>query len=170
LPQVEIRIEGSSQQILVRSPYIFSQNQSFLMGDRAEWVEAKQFRLLGRVDRVAKVEEKRVSFEEMEQHIMATGLVSECRLLLVKRVQQASKEQRTAIGCVAVLSAKGKVKLKQGKLSLVNELKRLLRQYFEPVVLPRKWRFVDTLPINAQGKISHLDLLQLFERNNDARA
>ena len=37
-------------------------------------------------------------------------------------------------------------------------------QYFENVVLPKKWRFVEELPCDAQGKKHKLEIEALFEK------
>jgi 3-hydroxymyristoyl/3-hydroxydecanoyl-(acyl carrier protein) dehydratase len=38
------------------------------------------------------------------------------------------------------------------------------------VLLPKKWRFVDSLPLNPQGKLLRDDLLPLFEQPQDTQA
>ncbi len=42
-------------------------------------------------------------------------------------------------------------------------LRSPLDRSIEPVGIPRLWRFLDALPVNAQGKTSHADLLALLE-------
>ena len=46
----------------------------------------------------------------------------------------------------------------------MNALREFLASVFEPVVLPRKWRFVSAMPINAQGKTVVSDLCMLFDK------
>jgi DNA topoisomerase IA len=38
-----------------------------------------------------------------------------------------------------------------------------LMQYFENVVIPKKWRFMDKLPTDVQGKKHKLEIMALFE-------
>ena len=51
----------------------------------------------------------------------------------------------------------------QGKLALNRLLRDLLRQFVEPVGLPRIWYYLDALPINAQGKTTFAELIALLE-------
>jgi acyl-coenzyme A synthetase/AMP-(fatty) acid ligase len=45
----------------------------------------------------------------------------------------------------------------------VNEsLRAWLRVSYEPLLIPRKWRFPDALPGNAMGKLEQAKLLTLF--------
>jgi 3-hydroxymyristoyl/3-hydroxydecanoyl-(acyl carrier protein) dehydratase len=48
-------------------------------------------------------------------------------------------------------------------LVINNQLRDYLLQFFEAIVLPKKWRFVERLPINNQGKTTHQQLQALFE-------
>jgi 3-hydroxymyristoyl/3-hydroxydecanoyl-(acyl carrier protein) dehydratase len=45
---------------------------------------------------------------------------------------------------------------------LAAELRRGLLSAFEPSVVPRHWRFVETMPSNAQGKVTEAALAALF--------
>jgi len=49
------------------------------------------------------------------------------------------------------------------KKQLVNECKKILSLLFEASLLPRKWRFVQQLPFNNQGKLVKKVLVSLFE-------
>ncbi|WP_144393754.1 AMP-binding protein [Pleionea sediminis] len=165
LPEVKAHSEKETQQLLVQSPFIYMADNPFLMGDKVDFVNTDQFKLLGRADRVVKIEEKRVSLQEIEDKLTSSNLVKECRAILVRRhLRSQSDNAINAIGCVLVLSTLGERQLKNGKLKLINQLKALLLGHFESVVLPRKWRIVDSLPINQQGKVTNERLVRLFER------
>ena len=43
----------------------------------------------------------------------------------------------------------------------------LLMQYFENVVIPKKWRFVEKIPCDVQGKKHKEDIALLFEKAED---
>ena len=47
----------------------------------------------------------------------------------------------------------------------VKELKQYLLDYFPNVVLPRKIRIVNTIPVNTQGKYIKSDINAMFESN-----
>ena len=65
---------------------------------------------------------------------------------------------------VAVLSDTGRAKLARvGKPALVAELRAVLLAAVDRVALPRRWRFVDALPVNSQGKSPQALLQALFE-------
>ena len=67
-----------------------------------------------------------------------------------------------------VLSRQGLEQLAiQGRSRLIRQLRRTLEQWFEAVVLPRKWLFVNTMPVTLQGKIEQPLLKNLL--NFDSR-
>jgi len=73
--------------------------------------------------------------------------------------------RRQCLGVVACLSAEGGKALElENKRAVVTVLRKYLASFFEPVVLPRKWRFVCAMPINAQGKTVVSDLCSLFDK------
>jgi 3-hydroxymyristoyl/3-hydroxydecanoyl-(acyl carrier protein) dehydratase len=50
-----------------------------------------------------------------------------------------------------------------GKLAYSRLLRDALIDFVERVALPRRWRFLDALPVNAQGKTTHAELLALLD-------
>ncbi len=116
------------------------------LGDRIELSCHGGFRLLGRVDRIAKIEGKRVSLPELEQQIARLPFVAEAAVALIE-------ETRSFLGAVAVLSAAGRAELSRlGKFRFERVLRQLLSAEQELVVLPRRWRFVERLPSDHMGK------------------
>jgi len=70
------------------------------------------------------------------------------------------------LALVVVLSAKGQLVLRSaGKLTLNRLLKQHLLQRFERVLLPRKFRYVQALPYNNQGKLPRAQLEALFQND-----
>ena len=70
---------------------------------------------------------------------------------------------RVQLGVVVVLSEEGRAyQASYGRLTLSRQLKQLLGQYFEIVTLPKKWRYVDQVPVNSQGKTVRKELECLF--------
>src|SRR5690606_2919786 len=49
-----------------------------------------------------------------------------------------------------------------GRRAMNDYLRALLRPRVEAVSLPRRWRYVEQLPVNEQGKTTQQSLLQLF--------
>jgi acyl-coenzyme A synthetase/AMP-(fatty) acid ligase/3-hydroxymyristoyl/3-hydroxydecanoyl-(acyl carrier protein) dehydratase len=123
------------------------------------------FELLGRADRVVKIEEKRVSLTALEQLLRETGDIAEARVLVLAPAGAGAAGGVVAGRpvVVAVPSAAGRTRLQAGgKRALVARLRAALATAVEPVALPRRWRFVDALPVDAQGKPTQALLAALF--------
>jgi acyl-coenzyme A synthetase/AMP-(fatty) acid ligase len=124
------------------------------MEDRVEWVPGGGFLLRGRLDRIVKVEEKRVSLPEVEAALEAHPWVRRAALTLLDGPRQV-------LGAVVVLSREGR-SAAQDRHRLCQELRGHLAVRFEGVALPRRWRFPEELPFNERGKLAPADLAALF--------
>jgi acyl-coenzyme A synthetase/AMP-(fatty) acid ligase len=72
-------------------------------------------------------------------------------------------DSRQAIGLVIVLTQSGRMQLaEQGRQRLARALRKALRERFEAVVMPRRFRYVETIPVNPQGKREHHALVRLL--------
>ncbi len=139
----------------LRSPYLADQT-TFMLDDKIELQDDGRFVLTGRSDRIVKVEEKRLSLDELEQTLNQSGWVVQSYTLLLTN-------KRDRIGAVVVLTETGKEHLRQhGRGMMIKQLRKLLMDYFESLVLPRKWLFMQSMPVSAQGKIDSDLLLQLL--------
>ena len=175
LPGVEFRIADG--ELCVRSPHL---------PDMAWWRTADRatpagggmdgFELHGRADRIVKIEEKRVSLTALEQRLAACDDVAEARVLMLAADRPdvdpngavVAHAARPAV--VATLTDAGRAKLaRSGKPALVAELRALLFAAVDRVALPRRWRFVESLPVNAQGKSTEALLGALFAAEPAAR-
>jgi len=119
------------------------------MEDAAEPMAGGRFRLLGRLDRTLKLEEKRVSLPELEAALQAHPLVARAAVALLPG-------PRPRLGAVVVLRD-GAATAGAGR-----ELRRHLAGRFEAVALPRRWRFVAELPYDGRGKLTAQALTALF--------
>lgn len=130
----------------------------FTTADRvAEMSPDGRFALLGRADRIVKLEEKRVSLTAIEQCLAQSPWVSTARALVLPGAP------RTELGAVVALNAVGRAALgEQGKLAINRALREHLLQVVERVALPRRWRYLNELPTNAQGKTTEALLMPLF--------
>lgn len=129
----------------------------FKMSDRVEFVCDGRFKLLERVDRIVKVEGKRVSLAEVELVVQKNPFIEVVKALVITR-------KRTEVALVAELTGMGRQELALiGKRKLVQQFRQYLQDFFEPVLLPRRWRFVDQMPYNAQGKLPMESLQAMFE-------
>ena len=155
LPGVEVRV-GPDQCLLLRSPFL----------PTAEWLDCADrilmtgagFELLGRQDRVVKLEEKRISLDEVEARLQALAEVESAAVL---PLQQG---QRQILGAVLVLSEAGAARWAElGPGRFLLALRQQLRPWLEPVALPRSVRRVEQMPVNAQGKRPWPQLKELFD-------
>lgn len=152
---VEVQTQEQSSKLRLRSPYLDCDSW-FLGEDRIRLLPCGRFELLGRADRVVKVEGKRVSLDEFEQHLGKSEYVEQARALLLT-------EGRTNVGIVLVPSKRGREMIdKEGLPELKMMLKEQLAGYFERVLLPRKWRVVEEMPVNSQGKLTQESLRTMF--------
>ena len=133
------------------------------MADLAEDMGQGRFVLRGRADRIVKIEQKRVSLEALEAALAASKLVADARVAVCPAGADAGA--RETLAAFVVLSEAGRALLEgEGKAAMNQRLRAVLAPTAEAVVLPRRWRYLDSLPVNAQGKISQAALLALLER------
>lgn len=152
-PGVDIRLEDNGC-LAVRSPFLPDKNW-FITADRARLTE-EGFTLEGRSDRIVKIEEKRVSLTAQENSLQACDWISEARVFPLEG-------RRRILAAVIILSPKGQAELARvGKSAFSQSLRAKLSEAFERVTLPRRWRFVTHLPVNAMGKTTDSALAALF--------
>lgn len=134
------------------------------LSDRVEALDGERFLLRGRADRIVKIEEKRVSLDAVEAALLASGLVREARVLPLVEAQ------RQSLAAFVVLNDAGAALLEEdGKNAMNTRLRTLLAAGVETVALPRRWRYLERLPVNAQGKTTQALLLALLAPAADNR-
>ena len=147
--------QDSEGALLIASPYLPAGHIEHT-ADAARIAADGRFELLGRLDRIVKLEEKRISLPMLEQALMAHDWVCDARLGVVQ-------ENRASLGALLVLSEQGLHALRnQGRRTLTQELRQHLSQHCEALALPRRWRLLRQLPLNAQGKLSQADVEALL--------
>lgn len=115
-----------------------------------------RFELLGRLDRIVKLEEKRISLPMLEHALLSHDWVSEARLGVVQ-------ENRASLGALLVLSESGLHALRNlGRRAVTETLRQHLSGHCETLALPRRWRWLRQLPLNAQGKLPQVDVEALL--------
>jgi len=158
-PTVDWRLDEEDGALEVRSPHLADDNW-LTLADRAQRSGGQSFLLLGRRDRIVKIEEKRISLNAMEAALTASGLAAEARVLVAEAV--AGERQRLA--AFIVPTAEGRSVLeREGKVALNNRLRAVLATVTEAVALPRRWRYLEQMPVNAQGKTTMTSLLALLD-------
>jgi acyl-coenzyme A synthetase/AMP-(fatty) acid ligase/3-hydroxymyristoyl/3-hydroxydecanoyl-(acyl carrier protein) dehydratase len=141
--------------LLIASPYLPAGHIEHT-ADAARIAADGRFELLGRLDRIVKLEEKRISLPMLEQALVAHAWVAEARLGVVQ-------ENRASLGALLVLSESGLFALREhGRRSLTEGLRKHLSQHCEALALPRRWRLVRQLPLNSQGKLPQAEVEALL--------
>jgi acyl-coenzyme A synthetase/AMP-(fatty) acid ligase len=156
LPEVRVRQDDEGF-LEVSSPFM-GLSSWHRMGDKVRLESNRTFELLGRGDHIVKIEEKRVSLAEVEQHALA--------LPVVEDVAAAALEQgaRQFIGLVVQLSESGKKDLQNlGRRDVGQQIRKALGNKLDPIAVPKKIRYVDAIPVNPQGKRKPAVLRALFD-------
>ncbi len=157
LPGVSLESTDSGT-LKLGSPYLGDLDY-YELPDRVAFDNDGGFSLLGRVDSIVKVEGKRVSLTAIEQLLQQSDCVKLVKALTIER-------SRVETAIVMQLSPVGQSLLQsRGRRALISEFRQILLQSFEAVVIPRRWRFVDEMPFNRQGKLPLDNLRALFAKN-----
>lgn len=147
---------GDDGCLRVVSPYI-KNPEGFATADLAEFFDDGRFVLKGRSDSIVKIEEKRISLTEVENRLLQTGLVADVKVVALQN------DVRQYLAAAIVLNPEGRRKFAGTEKYLVNRyFHDFLMQYFENVVLPKKWRFVEELPVDVQGKKHKDEIVAMF--------
>jgi len=147
--------------LTIISPYI-KDPAGFKTGDLAEMHEDGTFLLKGRADSIVKIEEKRISVTEVENRLLQSGLVLDCSVVPMA-------DRRQYLAAAIVLNGEGKAKFAGTEKYLINRhFHDFLLQYFENVVLPKKWRYLEKLPTDIQGKKHKPEIQALFSVSEDS--
>lgn len=138
------------------SPFI-DPNNWYQTSDQCACLSERTFMLKGRADRIVKIEEKRISLTEVERRLYELDWIEEAAVLPLEETN------RLILAAVITLSENGKKTIDElGKGKFWLTLRQALRQSVEPVGVPRRYRTVDEIPLNSQGKRLVRDLEQLF--------
>lgn len=149
---------GLHECLAVKSPWIPSED-FYQTSDQCELFNDGQFILKGRVDKIVKIEEKRISLSEIEKSLMLLSWINEAKVIVIKA------PNRDYLGAILKLTQQGENKLQtigEGQFWIL--LRQKLRQRVEPVAIPRQYRTVVEFPINTQGKCLYKDLTRLFTK------
>jgi acyl-coenzyme A synthetase/AMP-(fatty) acid ligase len=156
LPTVEVAATANGV-LMLRSPHASSRGWCE-QSDRISFAPNGRFLLEGRIDRVVKVEGKRVSLQRLERAIAALPWTEEAAVVRLG-------ERRAYLGAVVRLSVAGNAEIARlGKFRFAQMLRRELSSTEDLSVLPRRWRFVDSMPTDGLGKRRVRDVVALLEQ------
>ncbi|PKQ41482.1 AMP-binding protein [Pseudomonas sp. YY-1] len=142
---VELSLDEAGA-LRIASPYLPAGHVE-QSADAAEIGDDGRFVLRGRLDRIVKLEEKRISLPMIEQALVNHDWVADARLGVVQ-------EGRAYLGALLALSPTGVHALRnQGRRTVTDTLRRHLADHCEAIALPRRWRLLLELPYSSQGKL-----------------
>jgi hypothetical protein len=143
-PFADVALAAGASGLVVESPFIGT--EPFAMADRAEFQADGRFLLLGRTDRVVKVEGKRVSLPRVEQALLELTEIDDAAVVDLP-------ERKGTLGAAVVLTAAGRAGLeREGAWRFSRRLRQTLARRLEPMERPKVWRFPATIPVNSQSK------------------
>ncbi|UOO90026.1 AMP-binding protein [Vitreoscilla massiliensis] len=154
-PNVRIRVDDT-QQLWLQTEHAHTP-EWMATGDAARLLPEHSFELLGRLDRMVKLEEKRLSLDAIELPLRAHELIDDVHVCVL---QNAGKQQLAAV-CTLTETAWQQLR-EQGKYVFVQALKRSLRTHLESIAIPKRWRFVPELPRNSQSKLNRAAIVDMF--------
>jgi len=166
-----LRLSSANDRWQLHSPYLEIPSFSplckreaggcFQLDDQISLQDDGRFILHGRLDRIVKIEEKRLSLSELERRLTDTHWVADAFTTVTMA------KSRDIVGAAVVLTEAGFERLKTGgRNALIRQLRTLLYQWFDAVVLPRKWLLLDSMPLTAQGKIDQHIINALLDTDN----
>jgi len=130
----------------VASPYLPSGHLE-QTADQVELTADGRFFLRGRLDRIVKLEQKRIALPALEQALRQHPWVDDTRIGIVR-------SGREFLGALLAPTPAGLHALRnQGRRAVTEPLRQHLSAHCEPIALPRRWRLLERLPWNAQGKL-----------------
>ena len=148
---------AAARGLRIRSPFVSGPTDQFTMADRAEFLPDGRFLLGVRDDRTVKVGDKRLSLPDMEAVLREHVYVADTVLVVL------DGERRERLGAAIVPTAAGRTALvRQGRRGTSQALLQSLEPYWDRVLLPRAWRYVNRLPEDAQGKRTVSGVRALF--------
>lgn len=111
------------------------------------------FTMTGRLDRTVKIEGKRVSLPAVEAALLRHAWVDDVATVVIAG----------RLAAAIVLNRDGRRAWREQSLGAVRAAMRsTLAESFDATVLPRRWRFLDALPLNERGKRTAADVAARF--------
>lgn len=155
LPGVELSC-GDAGLLRVRSPAL-PDGSCCDLADRVSLTDDGGFRFEGRADRIVKIEGKRISLDRLEQDLVCVAGVDGAAVMPLG-------EERLTLGAIVALNEEGRAELARlGKFRFERRLRQALAATQDQAGLPRRWRFVDKMPVDGMGKRRIADLAALLE-------
>jgi len=148
-PNVEINVTSDNVEVI--SDYVFE--KKITINDRVE-LKNRELYVKSRSDRLFKINEKRISADELQGKLNNNEFVKDCYIT----------KNGDKLVCLCALSPKGQEFLLLNNITLLTKnLKQYLLNYSE--IIPQRWKFIDTIPMTSTGKINKDLINHLFNIN-----
>lgn len=156
-PFIDVRVEaGEDGQLLLHSPRCArGAALPYACEDRIALLASGAFEHLGRTDRVVKIGGTRVSLDALERRVRSLPGIRDAALI-AQPIPGAREHELLLVASGDGWSA--------------ERIRVALSAWFEPVALPRRYRFVSQLPREPTGKVRRDALLALFGKPEPAPA
>lgn len=139
-------------QTLVKTNYSCEKTQ--ISGDSIKVLANREIELDGRLDRVLKIQEQRISAEEIENYLATNNFVKEAYCF----------ETDGKVAPLVALSELGyDFVFKNDITKIKKELKAYLHERFN--VIPQKFKFIDEIPRTERGKVDKARIFEIFKIN-----
>lgn len=149
--------EADTQRLKIKSPYVAG-NSWYLCDDRINLITNETFELSGRVDRIVKIEEKRVSLDHVQHCLKSLDFIDDAFCLT------ANNKRGTQIVAVIMLTPDAKAELANSRNLVLNRrIITLLHKDLEAIAIPKRFRYLDALPYNSSGKLNKKEMEKYFE-------
>jgi acyl-coenzyme A synthetase/AMP-(fatty) acid ligase len=117
-------------------------------------------KLLGRIGRVIKIEDNRVSLDYLQSQLIKHPYIKDCALVPL------NLPNRQYLQGMIVLTEEGNNQyLKLGSGRFIISLRSTLKDYVLPICIPRKFEMVENLPQLPNGKIAYKEIIRMLQKN-----
>ncbi len=145
----------TNKRLSISSPFTPIEGE-FMCDDYVEALSDRQFHLLGRVDRIVKIAEKRVSLNRIEQITELMAGIEQCVALVLP------VNGRDFVHLVVTHREDFSMHYTSPQ-HLWRCVRSALNQHIDSVALPRRIMAVEQLPLNSQGKVQTKELMEFFK-------
>lgn len=148
---VEVKTNEDSL-LIVNSPYF--EGGDMVLGDIIEIIDNRHYIPKRRSDRIVKIQEKRISLDEIENILKEDEFIQNVYCFKLKE----------KLAAVVILNKEGReFYKKEERITLIKRLKSILADKSE--IMPQKWRFLYEIPKTKTGKTDKEKMEEIFETN-----
>ncbi len=147
--------EGLTQERFIADPFVVGvDKRMFRTGDRVRFMEDGNLEFLGRVDSQIKISGVRVELGEIESVLATNPEVENAVVVLYEQDHDYGAHQQL----VAYIVLQEASEFPTDEQGLSHKIKDWLKERLPTVMLPTTWLFLDSFPLNPNGKIDRTNL------------